>query len=117
MVRTVAFRSWSNVIGVSLQDLLPPSLRANGSRECAPDDRLHEAIHDAAKQVWIASSQVLLAMTCPLNWLLPIGTRFPQCAAPLRRRATSAIPDGTARRRPAASCVRSPSPRRLRWSR
>ena len=25
-----------------------PSLRANGSRECAPDDRLHEAIHLAA---------------------------------------------------------------------
>jgi hypothetical protein len=23
----------------------PPSLRANGSRECAPDDRLREAIH------------------------------------------------------------------------
>jgi 8-oxo-dGTP pyrophosphatase MutT (NUDIX family) len=26
-----------------------PSLRANGSRECAPDDRLREAIHKAAK--------------------------------------------------------------------
>ena len=26
----------------------PPSLRANGSRECAPDDRLHEAIHLSA---------------------------------------------------------------------
>jgi hypothetical protein len=26
------------------------SLRANGSRECAPDDRLREAIHCAAKQ-------------------------------------------------------------------
>jgi len=25
-----------------------PSLRANGSRECAPDDRLREAIHRAA---------------------------------------------------------------------
>jgi len=25
--------------------LAPPSLRANGSRECAPDDRLREAIH------------------------------------------------------------------------
>jgi hypothetical protein len=24
---------------------LTPSLRANGSRECAPDDRLREAIH------------------------------------------------------------------------
>jgi hypothetical protein len=28
---------------------LATSLRANGSRECAPDDRLHEAIHGAAK--------------------------------------------------------------------
>jgi hypothetical protein len=26
-----------------------PSLRANGSRECAPDDRLREAIHHAAR--------------------------------------------------------------------
>ena len=42
-----------------------PSLRANGSRECAPDDRLREAIHLTAVPVvrWIASSQVLLAMT------------------------------------------------------
>jgi hypothetical protein len=38
-------------------------LRANGSRECAPDDRLREAIHLAAKEVWIASSASLLAMT------------------------------------------------------
>jgi hypothetical protein len=27
------------------QPILRPSLRANGSRECAPDDRLREAIH------------------------------------------------------------------------
>jgi hypothetical protein len=27
---------------------LTPSLRANGSRECAPDGRLREAIHSAA---------------------------------------------------------------------
>src|SRR4029079_12129995 len=40
------------------------SLRANGSRECAPDDRLSEAIHASiGKKEWIASSQVLLAMT------------------------------------------------------
>ena len=42
------------------------SLRANGSRECAPDDRLREAIHwcgNAASEEWIASSQELLAMT------------------------------------------------------
>jgi hypothetical protein len=36
--------------------MAPPSLRATGSRECAPDDRLREAIHLAAKKVWIASS-------------------------------------------------------------
>jgi hypothetical protein len=33
--------------------VLSPSLRANGSRECAPDDRLREAIQTAD---WIASS-------------------------------------------------------------
>ena len=34
-----------------------PSLRANGSRECAPDDRLREAIHGATRTApWIASS-------------------------------------------------------------
>jgi hypothetical protein len=32
-----------------------PSLRATGSRECAPDDRLREAIQ-GRKQDWIASS-------------------------------------------------------------
>ncbi|HTE98457.1 MAG TPA: hypothetical protein VK621_07450, partial [Bradyrhizobium sp.] len=32
-----------------------PSLRANGSRECAPDDRLREAIQ-SRQQEWIASS-------------------------------------------------------------
>jgi hypothetical protein len=36
-----------------------PSLRANGSRERAPDDRLREAIHFAAKEVWIASAFAL----------------------------------------------------------
>jgi hypothetical protein len=40
-----------------------PSLRANGSRECAPDDRLREAIQLYQRKSWIASSQVLLAMT------------------------------------------------------
>jgi hypothetical protein len=30
-------------------------LRANGSRECAPDDRPREAIHSRKKD-WIASS-------------------------------------------------------------
>jgi hypothetical protein len=45
--------------------LISPSLRANGSRERAPDDRLSEAIHLSARQVWIASSLSLLAMTNP----------------------------------------------------
>jgi hypothetical protein len=31
-----------------IADLNRPSLRATGSRECAPDDRLREAIHLAA---------------------------------------------------------------------
>ncbi len=39
------------------------SLRANGSRECAPDDRLREAIHRGTNKEWIASSLPLLAMT------------------------------------------------------
>jgi hypothetical protein len=42
-----------------------PSLRANGSGECPPDDRLHEAIQ-SYKEGWIASSQELLAMTTNL---------------------------------------------------
>src|SRR5882757_5760104 len=44
---------------------LSTSLRANGSGECPPDDRLREAIHFAPqrKKEWIASSQGLLAMT------------------------------------------------------
>jgi hypothetical protein len=35
---------------------LAPSLRANGSRERAPDDRLREAIQEPKKEDWIASS-------------------------------------------------------------
>jgi hypothetical protein len=37
------------------------SLRANGSRECAPDDRLREAIQEPKKKDWIASSFALRA--------------------------------------------------------
>src|SRR5450631_229279 len=36
--------TWMNANRYSVS----PSLRANGSRECAPDDRLREAIHVAA---------------------------------------------------------------------
>src|SRR5437016_3226274 len=35
---------------LKLKCRLSPSLRANGSRECAPDDRLREAIHRAAQR-------------------------------------------------------------------
>ena len=41
----------------------PPSLRANGSRERAPDDRLREAIHSAASRDMDCFVASLLAMT------------------------------------------------------
>ncbi len=44
------------------------SLRATGSRERAPDDRLREAIHRAAyAERWIPSSLSLLAMTAEID--------------------------------------------------
>src|SRR5260370_24811322 len=43
--------------------LCTPSLRANGSRECAPDDRLREAIHRAAGYGLDCFVASLLAMT------------------------------------------------------
>jgi len=43
--------------------VIDSSLRANGSRGCAPDDGLREAIHGAVSAEWIASSLTLLAMT------------------------------------------------------
>src|SRR6267143_2041060 len=48
------------------QGVLRPSLRANGSRECAPDRHCErsEAIQSRKKE-WIASSLTLLAMTGP----------------------------------------------------
>jgi len=46
-----------------------PSLRANGSRECAPDDGLREAIQGCG-QGWIASSPTLLAMTGEISYVL-----------------------------------------------
>jgi len=45
---------------------LVPSSRANGSRECAPDDRLREAIQIHERD-WIALSLSLLAMTAFSN--------------------------------------------------
>ena len=53
------------------------SLRADGSRECAPDDRLREAIHltDITNR-WIASSLPLLAMTRSRFPYLPVRSSF-----------------------------------------
>jgi hypothetical protein len=42
---------------------MQPPLRANGARECAPDDRLREATQGRSDEDWIASSLALLAMT------------------------------------------------------
>src|SRR6266851_9993207 len=53
--------SWRYCIGVVLpsgRHCEPP-----GRRKAPPDDGLREAIYRAAKQVWIASSLSLLAMT------------------------------------------------------
>src|SRR5580693_7672870 len=70
---------------IQFSNSLTPSLRANGSRECAPDDRLREAIHgaaNAASEGWIASSHPpspegglrrtggLLAMTARHNFAI-----------------------------------------------
>jgi len=62
-------------------------LRATGSRERAPDDRLREAIQQAAKKVWIVSAfslsyggqvvALLLAMTTVRNMVTAALTTFP----------------------------------------
>jgi flagellar biosynthesis protein FliQ len=44
------------------------SLRANGSAQAPPDDKLSEAIQKTRKTSWIASSQGLLAMTGVILW-------------------------------------------------
>jgi hypothetical protein len=45
----IAGVTWTNLAFVKGNGQLGfPSLRANGSRECAPDDRLREAIHSTA---------------------------------------------------------------------
>src|SRR6266849_2360828 len=45
-----ASRRWRrSKIRNNMTENLDSSLRANGSRECAPDDRLREAIHGARK--------------------------------------------------------------------
>jgi len=61
--------------------IVEPSLRANGSRECAPDDRLHEAIHLAARRknglLRFARNDVTLI---PDTTLRPRGAMRPSCA-------------------------------------
>jgi hypothetical protein len=79
-----------------------PSLRANGSRECAPDDRLREAIHGATrKKEWIASSQVLLAMTAGQAFAISPRVSREVCCS------TSALCNQRARGMPDARCTRS----------
>ena len=101
-----------------------PSWRANGSRECAPDDRLGEAIHLDARQAWIASSASLLAMTAMQK--LPDGqitSDFPKsCQAPFAKIFPFA-PDPNQmhiQTRPAPTEGRRPSSRTwrgMRWTR
>jgi hypothetical protein len=50
---------------------LKSSLRANGSRECAPDDRLREAIHFAAQERVDCFVALLLAMTSTYDSAFP----------------------------------------------
>jgi len=48
-----------------------PSLRATGSRECAPDDRLREAIHAQNKSVdCFVAEPVIGRRFAPTRWLL-----------------------------------------------
>jgi hypothetical protein len=49
--------------GRAARSSLSPSLRANGSRECAPDDRLREAIHTSVRGEMDCFVASLLAMT------------------------------------------------------
>ena len=53
---------------------LAPSLRANGSRECAPDDRLREAIHGNAQSSLDCFVASLLAK---MVWTAPDGISVP----------------------------------------
>jgi hypothetical protein len=53
---------------------LSPSLRANGSRECAPDDRLREAIHVTARgdmDCFVASLLAMTAVRIPATRMRP----------------------------------------------
>ncbi len=56
--------------GCAMSDGHRPSLRANGSRECAPDDRLREAIHRVAQR-----KNGLLRRKCSLAQTLRVCRR------------------------------------------
>jgi hypothetical protein len=93
---------------------LKPSLRANGSRERAPDDRLREAIHSAANEEWIASSLSLLAITFAVRIHISNSPPCTDTASRSRRRlrarfARSVPPseDQRAQGMPGAQCARS----------
>jgi hypothetical protein len=83
-----------------------PSLRANGSRECAPDDRLHEAIHLAAQRKngllrFARNDVTLIPDACPRSR----GAKRPSHAwkfpyPPIRGRRECRAPDA-----PAAACA------------
>jgi hypothetical protein len=61
----IGWRGWGAQACSSLRGVQPySSLRANGSRERAPDDRLREAIHLASRSM---DCFALLAMT-PGSW-------------------------------------------------
>jgi hypothetical protein len=49
---------------------LGPPLRANGSREGAPDNRLHEAIHGSIREKLDCFVALLLAMTAMTDCFL-----------------------------------------------
>jgi hypothetical protein len=114
----------------TLGKVVAPSLRANGSRECAPDDRLREAIHgaaNAASEEWIASSHppspegglrrtgVLLAMTlrhnCAISLNTVIASGAKQSMAPQAKRwiaSSQGLLAMTAGHRSAISPARAP---------
>src|ERR1700730_11831424 len=50
LLRCEIIMSAQNPASISKCRFVKPSLRANGSRECAPDDRLREAIHSRNKK-------------------------------------------------------------------
>jgi hypothetical protein len=91
---------------------LPPSLRANGSRERAPDDRLREAIHLSPRGWMDCFVAALLAMTgkqTDSNFKQREGRRdrsrgviFPGFAISL------ALSLKRAQGKPGAGCTRSP---------